>query len=600
MNSFTFLFQYIKRHKYQYTAGIITLFVVDFANLFIPRLTGTITDGLTAHSLDWNGIKLCLLAIFGLGLTLALGRFLWRFFLFGASRSIEKELRNDMFRHLEKMSVEYYNEHKTGDLMTRFTSDLNAIRMAIGPAVICVFDASVMTIMVICQMMYYVNIRLTLLAIIPMLLICAGEIYYGKIMHARFRERQEAVSDLTDFVQESFSGVRVIKAFVRERSQMRAFARANRHTMDKNLNVVRMQAVVMPLLDVIIGLSSLITLVYGGYLALVGEITLGRFVAFNQYINMLVWPMLACGDAINMFSQGSASTRRIREIFDEKPEIYDQKDVQPPDEIRGDITFSHLTFIHRGHSEPTLKDINLEIPAGTTLAIIGRTGNGKSTLVNLLLRLYNTKPGMILIDGRDINTIPLKALRENIAYVPQDNFLFSDTLKANIAFGAGEEDMDAITCATSVACIHENIVSFPDGYETIVGERGVTLSGGQKQRSSIARALMKDSPILILDDSLSAVDTDTEERILKNLKENRRGKTTLLIAHRISTIQNADVILVLEDGEAKEIGNHESLMAQNGIYRDMFEKQQLEAAMGEEQAVWKNGADDTKRGGMNG
>lgn len=600
MNSFTFLFQYIKRHKYQYTAGIITLFVVDFANLFIPRLTGTITDGLTAHSLDWNGIKLCLLAIFGLGLTLALGRFLWRFFLFGASRSIEKELRNDMFLHLEKMSVEYYNEHKTGDLMTRFTSDLNAIRMAIGPAVICVFDASVITIMVICQMMYYVNIRLTLLAIIPMLLICAGEIYYGKIMHARFRERQEAVSDLTDFVQESFSGVRVIKAFVRERSQMRAFARANRHTMDKNLNVVRMQAVVMPLLDVIIGLSSLITLVYGGYLALVGEITLGRFVAFNQYINMLVWPMLACGDAINMFSQGSASTRRIREIFDEKPEIYDRKDVQPPDEIRGDITFSHLTFIHRGHSEPTLKDINLEIPAGTTLAIIGRTGNGKSTLVNLLLRLYNTKPGMILIDGRDINTIPLKALRENIAYVPQDNFLFSDTLKANIAFGAGEEDMDAITCATSVACIHENIVSFPDGYETIVGERGVTLSGGQKQRSSIARALMKDSPILILDDSLSAVDTDTEERILKNLKENRRGKTTLLIAHRISTIQNADVILVLEDGEAKEIGNHESLMAQNGIYRDMFEKQQLEAAMGEEQAVWKNGADDTKRGGMNG
>lgn len=600
MNSFTFLFQYIKRHKYQYTAGIITLFVVDFANLFIPRLTGTITDGLTAHSLDWNGIKLCLLAIFGLGLTLALGRFLWRFFLFGASRSIEKELLNDMFRHLEKMSVEYYNEHKTGDLMTRFTSDLNAIRMAIGPAVICVFDASVMTIMVICQMMYYVNIRLTLLAIIPMLLICAGEIYYGKIMHARFRERQEAVSDLTDFVQESFSGVRVIKAFVRERSQMRAFARANRHTMDKNLNVVRLQAVVMPLLDVIIGLSSLITLVYGGYLALVGEITLGRFVAFNQYINMLVWPMLACGDAINMFSQGSASTRRIREIFDEKPEIYDRKDVQPPDEIRGNITFSHLTFIHRGHSEPTLKDINLEIPAGTTLAIIGRTGNGKSTLVNLLLRLYNTKPGMILIDGRDINTIPLKALRENIAYVPQDNFLFSDTLKANIAFGAGEEDMDAITCATSVACIHENIVSFPDGYETIVGERGVTLSGGQKQRSSIARALMKDSPILILDDSLSAVDTDTEERILKNLKENRRGKTTLLIAHRISTIQNADVILVLEDGEAKEIGNHESLMAQNGIYRDMFEKQQLEAAMGEEQAVWKNGADDTERGGMNG
>lgn len=584
MNSFQFILQYIKRHKYQYTAGIITLFVVDFANLFIPRLTGAVTDGLTAHTMDWPGIKMCLLFIFALGLTLALGRFLWRFFLFGASRSIEKELRNDMFRHLEKMSVEYYNEHKTGDLMTRFTSDLNAIRMAIGPAIICVFDATVMTVMVICQMAFYVNIRLTLMAIIPMLLICAGEIYYGKIMHARFRERQEAVSVLTDFVQESFSGVRVIKAFVRERAQMRAFARANHHTMDKNLNVVRLQAVVMPLLDVIIGLSSLVTLIYGGYLALTGEITLGRFVAFNQYINMLVWPMLACGDAINMFSQGAASIRRIQDIFDEKPEILDREDAEPVAQIRGEITFSHLTFLHRGHSEPTLRDINLEVPAGTTLAIIGRTGNGKSTLVNLLLHLYNTKPGMILIDGRDINTIPLKTLRENIAYVPQDNFLFSDTLKANIAFGAQEEDMEAITCATSVACIHENIISFPDGYETIVGERGVTLSGGQKQRSSIARALMKNSPILILDDALSAVDTDTEERILKNLKENRKGKTTILIAHRISTIQNADVIMVLEDGEAREIGNHESLMRQNGIYRDMFEKQQLEAAIGEEQA----------------
>lgn len=576
-----FIAQYIRRHKYQYAAGILTLFVVDFANIFIPKLTGTITDGLTAHTMDWNGVKLCLLQIFLLGLTLAIGRFLWRYFLFGASRTIEKELRNDMFAHLEKMSVEYYNEHKTGDLMTRFTSDLNAVRMAIGPAVICVFDASVMTIMVILQMMHYVNVRLTLLTLIPMLFICGGEIYYGKIMHSRYLERQEAVSDLTDFVQESFSGVRVIKAFVRERAQMKEFARANAHTMDKNLNVVRLQAVVMPLLDVIIGFSSLITLIYGGYLALTGEITLGRFVAFNQYINMLVWPMLACGDAINMFSQGGASIRRIQEIFEEKPEILDTPDAKEVDKIKGDITFSHLTFIHRGHSEPTLKDINLEVKAGTTLAIIGRTGNGKSTLVNLLLHLYNTKPGMILIDGRDINTIPLKTLRENIAYVPQDNFLFSDTLKSNIAFGAEEEDMVRIVQATQAACIHENIISFPDGYETIVGERGVTLSGGQKQRSSIARALMKDAPILILDDALSAVDTDTEEHILRNLKENRQGKTTILIAHRISTIQNADVIMVLEDGEAREIGNHNQLMALGGIYKDMFEKQQLEAALGE-------------------
>lgn len=599
MHSLKFILQYIKRHRFQYAAGIVTLFIVDFANLFIPRLTGSITDGLTARAMGWEEIKLCLLWILLLGLTLAVGRFLWRFFLFGAARSIEMELRNDMFAHLEKMSVEYYNEHKTGDLMTRFTSDLNAVRMAIGPAVICVFDATVMTVMVILQMMHYVNIELTLLALIPMLLICGGEIYYGKIMHARFRERQEAVSDLTDFVQESFSGVRVIKAFVRERAQLKEFAKANAHTMDKNLNVVRLQAIVMPLLDVIIGLSSLITLIYGGYLALVGEITLGRFVAFNQYINMLVWPMLACGDAINMFSQGSASMKRIGEIFAEKPEILDAADNiskassdTSSEELKGEITFSHLTFIHKGNSEPTLKDINLEVPAGTTLAIIGRTGNGKSTLVNLLLHLYNTRPGMILLDGKDINSIPLKTLRENISYVPQDNFLFSDTLKSNIAFGAEDEDMDAIIQATEAACIHENIVAFPDGYETIVGERGVTLSGGQKQRSSIARALMKNAPILILDDALSAVDTDTEEHILQNLKKNRAGKTTILIAHRISTIQNADVIMVLEDGEAKEIGNHSQLMAYNGIYRDMFEKQQLEAAIGEKQAAFAQGGEN--------
>lgn len=578
MKSFSFIFQYIKKYKLKYIAGIFTLFIVDFANLFIPKLTGTITDGLTAGSINWSGVRQCLLAIILLGTTLAIGRFLWRYFLFGASRSIERELRNDMFAHLEKMSVEYYNEHGTGDLMTRFTSDLNAVRMSVGPAIICVFDASVMTIMIICQMMYYVNISLTLLTIIPMVFICLGEIYYGKIIQKRFLDRQEAVSHLTDFVQESFSGVRVIKAFVRERAERYAFAKANSNSMEKNLNVVRLQAIVIPLLDVIIGFSSLITLIYGGYLALIGDITLGRFVAFNQYIGMLVWPMLACGDAINMFSQGAASARRIKAVFDENPEIHDQPSSTDVDTLKGELTLSHLTFLHRGHSEPTLNDINLHIPAGTTLAIVGRTGNGKSTLVNLLLHLYQTPAGMILLDGKDINMISLKTLRENIAYVPQDNFLFSDTLKSNISFGVAHEDMNSIVRATTAACIHESILSFPDGYETIVGERGVTLSGGQKQRSSIARALLKDAPILILDDALSAVDTDTEKHILRNLKKNRTGKTTILIAHRISTIQNADIIMVLEDGRAKEIGNHAELMALNGIYHDMFEKQRLEAA----------------------
>ena len=578
MEQFRFIWQYMKRHKGQYIGGIITLFILDFANLYIPKVTGIITDGLAAHTMDMNGVLRNIGIILGIGLTLAVGRFLWRYFLFGASRSIEHEIRDDMFAHLETLDVEYYNEHKTGDLMTRFTSDLNAIRMALGPAVIAAFDAIVMTVMVIGQMMIYVNVKLTLVAIIPMILIAFGELYYGKIMQKRFRERQEAVSALTDFVQESFSGVRVVKAFVRERAQIQEFAKTNANAKKKNLAIAKMEAIVIPLLDVVIGISSLLTLLYGGYLTLAGEITIGRFVAFNQYIMMLVWPMLACGKAINMFSQGGASIKRLQEVFEERSEITDGEHVVNISGLRGDIRLNHLTFIHRGHSEPTLKDINLNIKAGTTLAVIGRTGNGKSTLVNLLLHLYNTKRGMIYLDGRDINDIPLKTLRENIAYVPQDNFLFSDTLKSNIAFGTDDEEIEEIVKATKTACIHENIIAFPDGYDTVVGERGVTLSGGQKQRSSIARALKKDAPILILDDALSAVDTDTEEKILKNLKENRRGKTTILIAHRISTIQNADVIVVLEDGEAKECGNHKELMELGGIYKEMFEKQQLEAA----------------------
>ena len=578
MKQFRFIWQYVKRHKWQYIGGIITLFILDFANLYIPKVTGVITDGLAARTMDMQGVLKNIVIILSIGLTLTVGRFLWRYFIFGAARSIEHEIRDNLFAHLETLDVEYYNEHKTGDLMTRFTSDLNAVRMAIGPAVIAAFDAIVMTVMVIGQGMVYVDIRLTLAAVVPMIFIAIGELYYGKLLQKRFLERQEALSELTDFVQESFSGVRVVKAFVRERAQIREFAKANAKAKEKNLKIAKMEAVVMPLLDVVIGISSLITLLYGGYLALAGEITIGRFVAFNQYITMLVWPMIACGEAINMFSQGGAGIKRIQEVFAETPEIADKEELEKINRIRGDICLNHLTFIHRGHSEPTLKDINLDIKAGTTLAVIGRTGNGKSTLVNLLLHLYNTKPGMIFIDGKDINSIPLKVLRENIAYVPQDNFLFSDTLKSNIAFGTEDAEMEEIIRATKTACIHDNIIALPDGYDTIVGERGVTLSGGQKQRSSIARAVKKDAPILILDDALSAVDTDTEEKILKNLKENRRGKTTILIAHRISTIQNADLILVLEDGEAKECGNHKELMELGGIYKDMFEKQQLEAA----------------------
>lgn len=576
MEQVKFVMKYIKRHWFRYALGIVTLFIVDYLNLLIPKLTGIITDGLQIGNITMAGIMDNLIKILVVGFSLGAGRFLWRYFIFGGARRIEYEIRNDMFAHLEKMSVEYYNEHKTGDIMARFTNDLNAIRMSIGPAVVTAFDASVLLVMVVVQMIVYVDWKLTLLAIIPLFLIAWGEVYYGKLVEKRFRAKQEAFSAMTDQVQESISGIRVIKSFVQEKMEREAFAKANQENKEKNLHLVKLQAVVMPLLDVIIGLSSLITLIYGGYLTMTGQISLGRFVAFHQYIGLLVWPMLAVGESINLFSQGAASIKRIQEIMEEVPEVQDEHDVQPVSEIQGDIRFDHLTFTHHGHTEPTLKDISLHVKAGTTLAIIGRTGNGKSTLVNLLLHLYNASSGMIWIDGKDINKIPLKTLRENISYVPQDNFLFSDTLRRNIAFGSDSDELEIVEQSSKIACIHDNIIEFPDGYETIVGERGVTLSGGQKQRSSISRAIMKDAPILILDDALSAVDTSTEEQILKNLKENRKGKTTIFIAHRISTIQNADCIVVLENGKMTQCGTHKELISQEGFYRETYQMQQLE------------------------
>lgn len=570
------ILKYIGRYKYKYILGILTLFIVDFANLYIPQFTGEITDGLKNGTMNMDGVINGIIKIVIVGLILMIGRFGWRYFIFGSARGIEFELRNDMFKHLEKLSMSFYNKHKTGDLMAHFTNDLNAIRMSVGPAVITTFDAIIMTIMVLIKMVTYVDLRLTILAVIPLLFIAIGGIYYGKAAEKRFSEKQEAFSNLTDKVQESISGIRVIKAFVQERNELKAFAIANKDNKDKNMKVVKLQAIVMPLLDVIIGMSSLITLLYGGYLTISGEITLGRFIAFNQYIGMLVWPMIAAGDSITLFSQGLASLKRIENIFNEEPEIYDEDLVKDISSLEGEIKFLNLSYQYDEKNEVVLDDINLHIEKGTTLAILGKTGSGKTTLANILLRLVNVKKGSLFIDGHDIREIPLKTLRESISYVPQENFLFSDTLGNNIAFGSNLKDIDEVKKAAKEACIHDNIMEFPNQYNTLVGERGVTLSGGQKQRSSIARALMKNAPILILDDALSAVDTNTEEQILKNLKENRKGKTTIIIAHRISTIQNADKIMVLDNGRMVEYGDHNELLSRNGYYANMYAKQQLE------------------------
>ncbi|MBE5798246.1 MAG: ABC transporter ATP-binding protein, partial [Clostridiales bacterium] len=567
--------------------------------VYVPRYTGDIIDGLTDGLLSLDGAMAIVKMVLLMGAAIAFGRFCWRFFLFGAARSIEKEIRRDMYGHLSTLSMRYYNQHKTGDLMAHFTNDLMAVRQLLGMTVITAFDATVMMVLVLTEMIVSVDPRLTAVAIIPLLVIAVGDVFYGRMMHKRFREKQAAFSTLTDQVQETISGIRVIKAFVQERRELDAFAQTTGEAKEKNLGVVRLHALMMPLMDIIIGCSSLLTLLYGGYLAIHGEITVGQFVAFNSYIGMLVWPMMAVGECITSISQGTASLSRIYHIFQEKPDIVDGEETDHSiTRLSGSICLNNLTFAYPGQPDvPVLKDVSVTIQPGETLAIIGRTGAGKTTIPSLLTRLYDVprprrgKKPMITIGGRDIREIPLSVLREGIACVPQDNFLFSDTLQNNIAFGSQDKTLESVVHAAQLACIHDNIAEFPEQYQTVVGERGVTLSGGQKQRSSIARALMKTTdpstkaPVLILDDALSAVDTDTERNILDNLRTLRGEggeRITIIIAHRISTIQDADHIMVLDDGQMVEYGTHDELIALGGQYKSLFDKQQLEKQLQEE------------------
>ncbi len=570
------LFYHIYKNKHLYIMGIIALLIVDYLDLFIPLYIGEITDGLTSHTVDTLTIDKMVLLMIVLSVIIAVARFLWHYFIFGTCLKIINSLRKDIFKKLEMLSQSYFNKNKTGDIMTRFTNDLDAIEGAIGFALIMSFDAVILTVMVICKMVTHVSLPLTLLTLIPMMLVGVYSIVLGKKFDEKFLVKQKAFGQLNDAVQESVTAVRVIKSFVQEEKQLEHFKKVNDYNRKSNAEISILRSIFWPVLETFIGLSYVVAIVLGGYYCLIGEITLGKFITFSSYLGTLVWPMIIVGDIVTTFSEASASLKRINEVFDAEVEIKDSDNMTDVKELDGEIIFDEVSFKYEEDLPLALENINIKINKGETFAILGRTGCGKTTMVNLITRVYDVTSGNIYIDGNNIKDIPLNVLRSNIGYVPQDNFLFSETLKENIVFGKSDATDEEIYKASKIADIHDNIMSFPNKYETMTGERGVTLSGGQKQRISIARAIIKDSPILIMDDSLSAVDTDTEDTIINNLKRIRKDKTTIMIAHRVSTVQSADHILVLEEGKVAEYGTYQQLLDKNGLFFKMVEKQQLE------------------------
>lgn len=577
MKAFARLKDFFKENKWSYIFGIGWLLIIDLVQLLVPQILRKVTNLLQDGLLDAKGLlKYSLLVLFT-GVLIAFGRYFWRIYIFGTSRKMEYYLRDKLFGHLLTLSPNYYNTHKTGDLMALATNDINAVRFASGQGIMMAVDATFLTILSMIMMAKTTNIKLTLIALITLPFIAFTVNKFGKVIYKRFISVQEAFANLTDTTQENFAGIRVIKSFVQEDLTLDEFTAVNKDNLNKNLELVRFSGVFHPLIQFVSSISFLIVIVYGGKLVMLDTISLGDFIAFNNYLGLLIWPMMAVGWVINVLQRGVASMERLNEILDEEAEIIDAENTISLKNPKGKIEFREMEFKYPNATEAVLKDINFTLEPGETLAIVGRTGSGKTTLINLLLRLYDIERGEILIDNINIKDISLKDLRENIAYVPQDNFLFSSTIKENIGFAFDTELSDEeVFAAAKAAQVYDNIIEFPKGFDTILGERGVTLSGGQKQRVSIARALAKDAPILILDDSLSSVDTETEEKILNNLEKLTNKKTLIIISHRISTVQNADQIIVLDEGKIIEKGNHESLLKNKGLYNYLYEKQLLE------------------------
>jgi ATP-binding cassette subfamily B protein len=579
------LFPYLRRYKRNFFWGGVS---VVFSNaiwvLFPQILKRAINDlnfGVT-HEKVFFYASLIVAVAAAKGVFL----FLTRWIIIGVSRDIEFDLRNDMFANLERQPQSYYHEHRTGDIMARTTNDLNAVRMLLGPAIMYSANTILFTIGALIFMVR-ISPWLTLCAFVPLPIASILVQYYGRRIHERFERIQAMFSDISAKAQENFSGARLVRAFAQEEPEIRSFEKANKEYIRRALLLVRLMGMLWPTLEFILGLSLVIALLVGGREVISHRISVGDFVAFNTYLVQLTWPMIALGWVVNLFQRGTASLARIHELLSEQPTIDDAAaDRSIPEEatLKGEIEFVNLNFSYTsaGTSGPAvLRGINLKIPAGSSLAIVGPTGSGKSTLVSLIARIYDApatsgKPVPVLIDGLPIQEYPLAMLRRNIGFVPQEAFLFSESIHENVAFGTPGASTDEVLRAATSAHIASEILEFPRGFETMVGERGITLSGGQKQRTTIARALIRNPRVLILDDALSSVDTYTEELILEELRQIMRGRTTIFISHRISTVRHADQIAVLVDGRIAELGSHDELLARNGYYTSLFEKQQLE------------------------
>ena len=582
--------KYYFKHFFALLLGVISLVAVDYFQLKIPEFYSFMVTGLNdgfvtiggediVFDLNFLLDRICAPMI-GTILIIALGRFLWRICMFGTAIKVETDLRERMFDHCKDLSHQYYQVNKVGNMMSLFTNDLSQINECFGDGTLMLVDALALTGMAIYKMQK-LDRTLTLLAFIPMFLLFAVGAFVGKYMTKKWEERQEKYSQLSDFTQENFSGIAVIKAFVKEFKELWAFKKLNKENENINIEFTKISTLLHISVTFFVNSVICIILGYGGYLVYNGVFKVGDLIEFYGYFTSIVWPIMALSMLIDMTSRGKASLKRISELLDAKPDVHDTEIVEEVEHIRGDIEFRNLSFTYPDGEYEALEDISFKINAGENVGIIGKTGSGKTTLVDLILRVYNVPDDTLFIDGRDVNTIPIKRLRDFCAYVPQDNFLFSDTIENNIAFSRDTSSSDEVVRAAKLSDVHENISEFPSKYATILGERGVTVSGGQKQRISIARALMKEASILILDDSVSAVDTKTEKVIIDNLRENRRGRTTILIAHRISTVEKMDKIIFVDDGKIRAVGAHEELIQSCPDYKLMVELQKLEEERGE-------------------